>query len=276
MIAEKVAERLGISTMVFPPDRFLGKRELNAIRARGIRRIEIAADYYPEHFDYTDNSQVKLVRNECEAAGIQIISFHTPFHIPYGANVEEERRKAVEMARKVIDVMLSMGGSIFVVHLDINADATTRTIHDLLDLYRDTPLKLAVENGAVLSHFSEFVDQFDTDRVGTVVDIGHAMDSDGINPLSKPEIAYNTITSSLPASRARLLHMHLHDWDKQDHIIPFEGKLIWNEIFRALFDSAYMGTFMFEISHQGGVETGLDKVGCFPELLEEKWFGSST
>ena len=43
MIAAQIAERLGISTMVYPPDRRLGQRELAAIRAQGIRRIEIAA-----------------------------------------------------------------------------------------------------------------------------------------------------------------------------------------------------------------------------------------
>ena len=44
-----------------------------------------------------------------------------------------------------------------------------------------------------------------------------------------------------------------------------------SEIIRALFDIDYSGTFMFEISHEGGTDTGLEKVGRFPTVLEEKW-----
>jgi hypothetical protein len=73
MIASQITERLGISTMVYPPDRYLGPGELAAIRAQGIRRMEIAADYFPKHFDYTNREQAGLVRRECETLGIQII-----------------------------------------------------------------------------------------------------------------------------------------------------------------------------------------------------------
>jgi len=266
MIPAQIAERLGISTMVYPPDRYLGQRELAAIREQGIRRIEIAADYFPKHFDYTNREQVESVRKECEALGIQVISFHTPGGIPYSTDDEAERKTGIEKAKQVIDVMLSMGGTLFVMHVDIRKEATKRTLNDLLDGYHDTDLKLVVENGAVLQEYRDFVDRFDAAKVGMVIDVGHACDADGINPLSKPGVAYD----NMALAKGRLLHLHLHDWDQRDHIAPYDGRLLWSEIFQALFDIDYPGTFMFEISHEGVAPDGLKKVGRFPERLAGK------
>ena len=86
------------------------------------------------------------------------------------------------------------------------------------------------------------VDRVGSEQFGMTVDIGHARDSDGINPFIKREVARRTMAQC----ERRLFHLHLHDFTDGDHIAPFLGRIEWEEVFAALADTDYAGSYMFE------------------------------
>ena len=64
--ADEIAGRLGTTTGVFfGEDTPLGAREIAAVRAAGITRIEVCGISSPRHFDYGNPQQLKT---SCESA----------------------------------------------------------------------------------------------------------------------------------------------------------------------------------------------------------------
>ena len=265
--AEEIEARLGVSTMIFG-DRRLGQEELRMIREAGIRNIELAANM-PEHFDYADSRQIELVSRACEELGIKVVSVHAPDDA-YPSFDEKGRRAGVETQKLVMD---ALEPQLFVVHLRLGSEeqrnATQESIVEILDYCSDSALKMIIECGekeyeTVDDTFVEFTNSFSEDQVGMAICVGDARDSDGINPFAKEGVAYKAMAK--PAER--LIHLHLHDWNPPhfEHLPPYDGCLLWQEMFQALHDIDYRGTFMFEIDSVHA--DGLQKLRDFPERYE--------
>ena len=77
--ADEIAERLGATTGVFLSEETpLGAREIAAIRAAGITRIEVCGIRSPKHFDFGNSQQAADVVRECREQGVEIVSAHGP------------------------------------------------------------------------------------------------------------------------------------------------------------------------------------------------------
>ena len=89
--ADEIAERLGATTGAFLSEETpLGAREIAAIRAAGITRIEVCGIRSPKHFDFGNSQQAADVVRECREQGVEIVSFHGPT-VEYASTDEEER-----------------------------------------------------------------------------------------------------------------------------------------------------------------------------------------
>ena len=98
--ADEIAERLGATTGAFLSEETpLGAREIAAIRAAGITRIEVCGIRSPQHFDFGNSQQAADVVRECREQGVEIVSFHGPT-VEYASTDEEERRSGGEGGRR--------------------------------------------------------------------------------------------------------------------------------------------------------------------------------
>jgi len=277
---EEIRSRLGASTVgiKFAEKEMLSEKHLALFRSLGIFRLEMDADW-----DTRSNiKEARQIALSAKNQGLEIVSVHGPagkFSSAYDAGItEEERSRAVKKAILMGEGALEMGASIMVCHFG-TTDSSERSVHELLDYFKGTPLMLAGENvGKAVSvlkdsddvkDFVLFAERINSDRFGLTLDLGHARDSDGINPFIKKECAYNTVA----LCKQRLVHLHLHDFvNGIDHCPPFDGEIRWVEIFKALQDMKYSGTFMFEVLYEGynsqrTAKNVLEKVGLFPQNL---------
>ncbi len=259
LTAELIQQRLGFSTLAMQPNERLGAREIGMIREAGISRIEICGFQPPTHYDYHDAAQVSEITTECHKQGIAIVAMHGP-NLPYDCPYEEVRRTVVKEALASARVAEEMGASIFVAHFYIN-DRSVKTVSEMLDCLDGSSIKLAIENGADLKDFADYVDRIGSERFGMAVDIGHTGDPDGINPFVKTERA----REAMAGCEHRLFHLHLHDFVDGDHYPPFDGNIQWGEIFSALQDIGYTGEFMFEAAAKVSLQDTLKKTSAFPK-----------
>ena len=287
--SQEIRERLGISTGAFKTLGPIGAKEIAAIREAGITRIEIngldRSNTPTPAFDFHNPSQASEILTECQKQGVSIVSVHaaggpTPGHgagCPvYDSQDEEERKAAVRQAVLYAKVAEELGASVLVGHFFGVAEQSEKTVTELLEQLHDSSLKLTVENGlGDLRDFMAFVDKIGSDSFGMVVDTGHTRDSDGVNPFTKKERAGQTMAQC----GERLFHLHLNDFTNGNKIAPFDGNIHWGEVFAALKDIDYKGTFMFEVSPfrkqsiNGDIppKEVLRKVAAFPKTFVERY-----
>jgi len=258
----------------------LGEQHFSLLRSLGISKLEIFFGW-----DTGDKKEARQIALGAKNQGLEIVAVHGPsgkFSSAYDDGLtEEERSRAVKKAILMGEGALEMGASILVCHFGIT-DASEQSVRELLDYFKGTPLILGGENvGQAVSGLKEsddvadfirFTAKIHSDRFGLVLDLGHARDSDGINPFIKKENACKTVT----LCKQWLIHVHLHDCvngGNVDHYPPFDGDIQWLEIFRALHDMQYAGAFMFEPVYEGydsqhaATKNVLEKVGSFPKKL---------
>lgn len=271
-LAYDIGGRLGASTIAFTRDKPIGKREIAQMREWGITRIEVCSTGNPAHFDCNDTVQVAEVTAECEIQGIEIVSLHSP-DLRYAAKDEEVRKQAVADGVLAAKVAQEMGAKIMVCHLG-TTERSEKTVNEMLEQFSDSSFKFATENGQNLHDYTAFIDMVGSDRLGMVVDVGHTRDADGTNPFVKKDRAKETMQQC----GDRLIHLHLHDFIDKDHYAPFEpgGLLQWKQVFSALRDIDYQGTFMFEaLWHANSCDLSpeyvLNRTASFPNIFVERY-----
>ena len=287
---EEIEKQLGISLCAFPALPPHGAREVAAIREAGFSRIEIdglsGCNTPTPSFDFRDRAQRDEILAECSRQGVTITSVHAPGSPEpgyggdspvYDAEDPDLRQEAVHKAIRYARLAEEMGASILVAHFGVN-ERSERTVTEVLEQLTDSSLKLTVDNVTNVPDLRDYVDVVDrvgSERFGMTVDIGHARDSEGVNPFIQREVARRTMAQC----GKRLFHLHLHDFTDGDHIAPFLGRIEWEEVFAAFADTAYAGTYMFEVGPfrkkyiNGDIPPSevLRRTAAFPALFAERY-----
>jgi sugar phosphate isomerase/epimerase len=268
--AKEIAARLGISTAVYQKER-LGARHVAAIRAAGIRRIELLL--MPPHFDVHDRGQVSEVLRECRRREVAVGSVHANLQHRYNDPDEDKRRTAVAHLLDDIRFAEEAGADIVVAHFGTN-DRSRKTVTEVLDQTKDLRVRPTVENmRGGLQPYAAFVDKIGSDRFGLTVDIGHIRDPDGVNPLVKKGRARDVFAKG----GRRVWHVHLHETfrlkTKPDHRPPMhpDGIIEWGEVFAALKAINYRGVFLFEDGRGEQPEQWVRLAATFPQNFAARY-----
>ena len=290
---EEIQERLGASTVMFPRDRLLQVKDIARMREIGLRNIEIIPhapmmEFKPGHLDFDNRAHIEEIMTECQRLGVVVAAMHSP-NFMYDSEDESIRKAAVAEAVFVAKVAAEMGAGIFACHSSLTEHGQ-KSVDEMLDELEGYSIKIGIENlDKNLTDYAVFVDKVGSDRVGMIVDIGHRIDDDGVNPFTEKSRA----RESMVVCGERLIHLHLHDMDPLmpavdgDHVTPMDGSIEWGEVFAALKDIDYQGLFMFESVFPPGTrervsgyidgirvesdEYVLRKVGAFAESFVEKY-----
>ncbi|PCK78176.1 hypothetical protein CPT34_25980 [Rhizobium sophoriradicis] len=168
---------------------------------------------------------------------------------------EWQRQSGVELLKNRVDLAAALGAPNVVLHVDITDDTfrDSGTEHSFFEpLYRslddieaycmERKVQIAVETLVKASAknyhklYARLFDRYDANFIGLCYDSGHW------------ELVEPGKVSVLELYGDRLLATHIHDnfGAKDDHLLPFDGRLDWNAITKAIAATSYVTPLNFE------------------------------
>ncbi len=243
---------------------------LDAIERAGIPAVEIFCA--KQHFDYTDEAQVRELAAWFADHKLELRSLHSPLHQDYswgrttGAaiNIAEtgrhRRLESVEEIKRALDVAEHIPFRYLVQHLGVahekydiaKFDAAFASLEPLLVYAKQRGVEILLENipnelsrPEKLRYFRDYTHLTD---LRVCFDSGHAHLGDGV-------------VTEFEALRDLVVSTHLHDnhGDKDDHLFPGQGTIDWKATLHALAQAR--GDFPLQLE--------LRDHGEFPQPLEE-------
>lgn len=259
--------RFALSTYFFINER-LGREHALMIRAFGIEGVELWG--MPPHLDCREPDDWKRIVKYMTEEGVSVDAVHGPFYetlsdagrnrwLSISHPNDKLRLKAVDMLKRTAELMADLRDCVMVVHFGVygddnrQLDSLLSSLINLEDFLSGTHVRIAFEN--VCSPLSlsrmmrDTLEQFDFQNLGVCIDTGHA------NLNEEPVAAIHNAGD-------RLLHIHASDnkGAEDEHLVPFEGGIHWDELAEAVRSVYFKGCFTIETMCKGDQEEGLKKV----------------
>jgi sugar phosphate isomerase/epimerase len=256
--------RFGVSTHLFHESR-LTREHLADIAGHGFETVEVFATR--AHFDYHDLHAVGQLAEWLSDLGLSFHSMHAPIvdAIRGGkwvgsysiASGDETRRKAaVAEIAATLKVASLAPFTYLVVHLGIpdgqaasnndnQPDAARRSVEEIVALAGEAGVRVALEvmpnklsSASTICHMIE--EQLEGLDVGICLDYGHAN-------------LMGDVSDAIEAVSGHLWTTHVHDNDgrKDDHRVPFAGRIDWDAAIMETQKIGYDGVLMFEVENTG-------------------------
>lgn len=167
--------------------------------------------------------------------------------------------EAVEELKKEIDLFLAIGIENAVIHANGGQhltpqerfDCRVRSLNELTDYIKGTPLKLCLENlGSVpethtVERIREFIDAVGSKQLKICLDTGHLHLVNGRGEANQSQAEF------IRGAGNDLCAMHVtnNSGGGDDHLMPFSSRIgvDWKEVINALDEIGYTGLFNLEI-----------------------------
>ena len=207
-------------------------------------------------------------RKTIEAEGLVVNQTHAPFKFPFNMWNDPELFNGTVFPRMVraLEISSILGANVCVIHplhhleyrgneeklFEMNMDYYGR----LLPYAEKYGVKIGVENMwqkhklrrnicldtcATSAEFVRYVDTLDSEYAVACLDVGHVLLPD------QPESVGDFIRA-LGRDRLQALHVHDNEYVNDSHMLPYLGKLDWEDITRSLGEIDYQGDFTYEVS----------------------------
>lgn len=252
--------RFGISTHLFHDQR-LGRDHLAQIAAHGFECVELFATR--SHFDYHDAAAIVQIREWLHETGLALHGIHAPIAKSMGAGDRwgpiisnavgdsAARQEAVREADLALNIARSVPADVFVVHLGTPAaqggensrTAALRSVEDICRLAEPIGIRVALELiPNPLSDAASLVTMLERDldvpRAGVCLDFGHAF-------------LMGDVPDTIEAVAEHLVTTHVHDnaGRKDDHLVPFDGRINWDLALMTMQKVGYDGTYLMELAN---------------------------
>ncbi len=274
--------KFGVSTHLFHGKR-LSREHLVDIAAHGFETVEVFATR--SHFDYRDPDAVRQLGEWLRDTRLDLHSVHAPIVEAMrdgawvgafsNASADEARRKlAIEEARAALDIARVIPFRYLVLHLGMPATekaaptdnqpgAARRSVEEIVELASAVHVEVAVEvipnalsTPASLCRLIE--DDLESTDVGICLDYGHA------NLLGDVAEAIETISGHVVTT-----HLHDNAGKRDDHLVPFAGRIDWDLAIMATQKIGYDGVLMLEVADTGDPMQVLKKAAAARERLEK-------
>ena len=213
--------------------------------------------------DYRDVAAA--LRKGIEAEGLKCNQTHAPFR--YSAKQWDAPELFNEFI-KTLEISSVLGAKVCVVHpihhteykgheeelFNVNMDYYRR----LIPYAKEYDVKIGIENMwqrhrirrnisfdtcSTAEEFVRYVDTLDSEYAVACLDLGHVVLPDG--PHSPADFI-----RILGHDRLQALHVHDNDYTNDQHLLPYQGKLDWASITKALGEIDYTGDFTYEIGER--------------------------
>jgi sugar phosphate isomerase/epimerase len=274
------AMRFGISTHLYH-DRRLNREHLAEIASYGFEAIELFATR--SHFDYHDPAAIDQLAGWLQETGLALHGVHAPItdrlspEGEWGAAISnavsdgKAREAAVREADLALAVIRRIPAAVFVVHLgtptvqggENNRAAAFRSAVEISRLAEAAGTRAALEvipND--LSDAQTLVGLIERDLegvdAGICLDFGHAF-------------LMGDVPDIIEAVAEHLITTHVHDNDrrKDEHRVPFDGRIDWNSALMTMQKVGYDGTYLMELANTTTPADALTKARAARQRFEK-------
>jgi sugar phosphate isomerase/epimerase len=274
--------KFGVSTHLFHEKR-LAREHLVDIAAHGFETVEVFATR--SHFDYRDQEAVRQLAEWLGDTRLELHSVHAPIVEAMrdgkwvgsfsNASGDETRRKlAVDETKAALDIARIIPFRYLVLHLGMPAAekvppgdnqpaAARRSVEEIVNAAAAVHVQVALEvipnplsTPAALCRLVE--DDLEELDVHICLDYGHA------NLLGDVAEAIETLSGHLATT-----HVHDNAGKRDDHLVPFAGRIDWDVAMMSTQKVGYDGVFMLEVADSGNPIEVLKKAAAARERLEK-------
>ena len=252
--------QFGISTHLYHDQR-LSRDHLAEMASYGFEAVEVFATR--SHFDYHDAAAIGRLGDWLQETGLRLHGIHAPITDrlspgdQWGATISNAvtdpaaRHAAVSEAEAALQIARHIPASVFVVHLgtptvqggENNRAAAQRSVEDICRLAAPIGIRVAVEViPNALSDASSLVALLERDldahSAGICLDLGHAF-------------LLGDVADAVETVAEHLITTHIHDngGKKDDHLVPFDGRIDWSVALMTLQKVGYDGTYLMELAN---------------------------
>ena len=274
--------RFGVSTHLFHTER-LCRDHLAQIASHGFDAVEVFATR--SHFDYHDPAAVTQLGEWLKETGLALHGIHAPITdritppdnwgdvISNAVTDNARRQAAVKETDAALNIARQIPANVFVVHMgtpvskggENNRTAAFRSLEDICRLAEPIGIRVAVEVipnqlsdpasiVALLEH------DLDAPRTGICLDLGHAF-------------LMGDVVDAIETVSEHLITTHVHDngGKRDDHLVPFAGRIDWDVTLMTLQKVGYDGTYLMELANTSTPDEVLknaqDARGRFEKLM---------
>jgi len=254
----------GLSTHLFVDER-LSSHILDQILGAGFRTIELFAAR--QHVDYHDRNHIRDVAEWFDDHGVKLFSLHGPLFADFDwgrsgglaisvAHVQKRLRiDSMEEIKRAIELAERLPFRYLILHLGLpdeeydlrKFDAALTSIEHLKIYAKERGAQVLLENTpnelSTPERLLEFIQYTRFDDVKICFDTGHAHMTGGVQP------AFQTL-------RDRIVSTHVHDnrREKDDHLLPYDGEIDWEQTIRDFRTVSGQLPFIFELGRHHGPE----------------------
>lgn len=253
--------RFGVSTQLYHGQR-LCRDHLDEIAAHGFDTVELIATR--THLDYHDPRALDDLARWLHDTGLRLHSIHAPIAesmengrwgspLSNASPLADVREHAVAEARAALELARRVSVGVLVVHMGLpdgvppaagghSRDAVRRSLQEIASAATPLGVQLALENipnamstpDAIVAMIE---DERDLSGVGACLDVGHAHLMGGV-------------VDAIETLSGLLLTTHVHDnrGQRDDHLPPGEGTVLWPSVMVALQKVGYDGLLMMEVA----------------------------
>ena len=266
-----------LSSHLFANDR-LNSHVLDQILAAGIHRMEIFAAR--QHLDYHDANQIRDVGQWFADHGVALHSVHAPmfsdtnwgrlggFAVSVASLERRLRIDSMDEIKRALEVAERLPFRYLVVHLGLaeeeydlrKFDAAFSSLEHLNIFAKDRGVQILLENiPNDLSSPRRLVQFIKYTRLDVKVcfDTGHAHLAGGVRP------AFETLKEYIAST-----HVHDNHQLKDEHLMPYDGGIDWEQTVRDFRAGAASVPFLFELHYQDAAPDSLTRVRQVMEKLE--------
>jgi sugar phosphate isomerase/epimerase len=260
----------GLSTHLFVGER-LTSHILDQILAAGFRTFEIFAAR--QHIDYHDKNHVRDVAQWFNDHDLKLHSLHAPLYSDFdwgrsggppvsitylqrGKRIDsmDEIKRAIEVAEMLPFRYLVLHLGLFYEEYDLaKFDAALTCIEHLKIFAKERGAQILLENTpndlSTPERLLEFINYTRLDDLKICFDTGHAHMTCGVRP------AFHSL-------RDRIVSTHVHDnhREKDDHLLPFEGGIDWEQTVRDFRSAEGQFPILFELRNYGAERSGFARL----------------
>jgi sugar phosphate isomerase/epimerase len=274
--------QFGVSTHLFHDQR-LSRTHLAHIAAHGFEAVEVFATR--SHFDYHDAAAIAQLGEWLKETGLALHGIHAPIvesmaagdqwgaAISIGVSDNGRRQAAVREMDAALNIARKIPAGVFVVHLgtptaqggENSRTAAFRSVEEICRLAEPIGVRVSLEViPNPISDAASLVTMIERDleglRAGICLDFGHAF-------------LMGDVPDTIETVAEHLTTTHVHDnhGKKDDHLVPFAGRINWDVALMTMQKVGYDGTYLMELARTADPEEILTKAqaarGRFEKLL---------
>lgn len=213
---------------------------IDAIKKARFKNVFI--QWYDEPWNPSQKEQLKYIKEK----GLEVIFAHLGYQNVNDIWLENEAGdKLVERYKKDIKCCHENDIPMVVMHLTSKSVAPKfnelglKRLKEITDYAKSFNIKVAFENTKIKGYLDYVIANIDSDNVGICFDSGHY------------HVHFND-DLDFTKFKNRILAVHLHDNDKSDdqHLMPFDGTLNWEDTIKKLKESNYTGPITMELCYR--------------------------